>query len=173
MRIDACRIRFLQSIDIRTCQLTYRRCMMLNTFGGFFVLGILKGWKQSVGLLATISVFIILNSLQGHKESRFLAPIYPIIIIFSAHGLQQINVLFHKRKYLKFATRLALVGDKLRFSIDKNVDDSISISVFFLTPCHVTPFQGYLQRENVKVDFISSEKCEVGSNIIQTGLNYK
>ena len=83
MRIDACRIRFLQSIDIRTCQLTYRRCMMLNTFGGFFVLGILKGWKQSVGLLATISVFIILNSLQGHKESRFLAPIYPIIIIFS------------------------------------------------------------------------------------------
>ena len=65
------------------------------------------------------------------------------------------------------------IVDKLRFSIDKNIDDSISISVFFLTPCHVTPFQGYLQRENVKVDFISSEKCEVGSNIIQTGLNYK
>ena len=48
------------------------------------------------------------------------------------------------------------IVDKLRFSINKNIDDSISISVFFLTPCHVTPFQGYLHRENVKFDFI---KC--------------
>ena len=27
MRIDACRIRFLQSIDIRTCQMMYQRCI--------------------------------------------------------------------------------------------------------------------------------------------------
>lgn len=152
--------------------------LMINTGLIHFLYGTWRAIRmRKAGLvLATISAFLALNSLQRHKETRFLAPLYPFLLLFCAFGAQQLSL--RKGKLFQIGNVLLLVGvissqlgialfygrahyagayeivDKLRDLVDKRPDEASS--VFFLTPCHVTPYQGYLHRDQVRADFV---KC--------------
>lgn len=151
--------------------------LMANTHVGYLIFGMWRG-ALGRGWIGVISgVFLGLSSiLQRHKETRFLAPIYPLMVVIAAFGAQQLAVLASKHGRGGIILKVLLMGvlgsqilmgwfyarvhfngayaiiDELRVLVDKQPDSS----VFFLTPCHVTPFQGYLHREKVKMDFV---KC--------------
>ena len=153
--------------------------LMINTCAVYFGYGLLRAVRIGKGgpILFAVIVFVLLNSALGHKETRFLATAYPFLLLFCAFGAQQIDV--HKNKVVRIAKRLMLAGmiasqvlltvfysrahyggayeivDKLRDLIDHR-GNANNESVFFLTPCHVTPFQGYLNRDFVLADFV---KC--------------
>lgn len=153
--------------------------LMINTTLVHFLYGTWRAIRMSKGglILATISAFFVFNSLQRHKETRFLAPIYPLLLLFCAFGAQQMSL--RKGKLFRIGNALLLIGmissqlgialfygrahyagvyeivDKLRELVDKRRPDAEN-KVFFLTPCHVTPYQGYFNRDNVVVDFV---KC--------------
>ena len=153
--------------------------LMVNTWAGYLVIGMWRrAWRRGwIGV--TAAVFLVASSMQRHKETRFLAPLYPLILLACSYGAQQLDVSVTKKRYLRVLAKIALVGvvgsqiligwfyarvhfngayqvvDKLRDLVDKNRDSS----VYFLTPCHVTPFQGYLHRKEVKAEFL---KCHPG-----------
>lgn len=149
--------------------------LMINTSFGYFGVGLWRGaWRRElIGL--TMAVFLGLSSMQTHKETRFLAPIYPLILICSSYGAQQVALLVGKphRRFPRLALITVIISnifigwfysrfhyngayeimDKMREIIGV---DSDGIKVYFLTPCHVLPFHGYLHREKVKMEFL---KC--------------
>ena len=152
--------------------------LMINTGAVYFIYGGWRAVKMRKGglVLLTASAFLLLNSLQRHKETRFLAPFHPLSLLLCAFGAQQLDL--QKSKLIRAGKWLLLTGtvlsqvpislfygrahysgayeivDKLRDLVDTRPANTSS--VFFLTPCHVAPFQGYLNRDNVLSEFI---KC--------------
>lgn len=157
--------------------------LMLNTNVFYWLIGILSG-KRNFWLLSTGAIYVLLSSLQGHKETRFLAPLMPLLVAFTARGAQQLDVLTLKSsRLIRSLVRLALfaviasqlpiawfyarvhfagayqIVDKLR----TRIDSSGARSAFFLTPCHVTPYMGYLNRPQVHLDFVKCHPRQVDS----------
>lgn len=148
--------------------------LMINTQIGYFVVGLWRGWRSS-GIVVTVGgVFLALCSVQAHKETRFLAPIYPLIVLYCAYGAQQLRVSTMKRgKVVKLAVYSGLIGvavsqvligwfyGRVHFNgayeiVDKLRGMEALKSVYFLTENHVTPGEGYLHRPDVRVGFL---KC--------------
>jgi GPI mannosyltransferase 3 len=157
--------------------------LMLNTQVFYFGLGIWRGaWRRElIGL--TMAVFLWLSSMQTHKETRFLAPIYPLILICTSFGAQQVNLLLAKKqRVLRLLAKLILASvicsniliawfySRVHYSgayeiLDK-INDSAretggSVSVFILTPCHVLPFKGYMHRIDIEMDFLKCHPAAV------------
>lgn len=160
--------------------------LMINTQAGYFAIGLLRAFKGEKGLLAGfMAVFLLFSSLLlKHKETRFLAPMYPMIVLYCAYGAQQLRVMTLKRAGLiRVLTVFALIGvmvsqaimawfygrvhfngaydiiDRLRVKLD--ADTSAHKSVYFLIENHVTPFQGYLHRSQVPSDFLKCHPRQV------------
>uniref|UniRef100_A0A7S4MRE3 Mannosyltransferase n=1 Tax=Vannella robusta TaxID=1487602 RepID=A0A7S4MRE3_9EUKA len=122
------------------------------------------GWS----LLFAILNFILLFSLLGHKEFRFLYPIVPLMMVVSGYGAH----CFYSRKrgggqtkwkkLLLVLLMLANVPMLIYFSVGHQVgttsvlehiqQDNTVESVYFLVPCHQTPFYSFIHR-NISLAF--------------------
>lgn len=132
--------------------------LILLTFLPFFIYGLIKYNNKTMKflILATIIPF----SMIDHKEFRFLYPLQPILLLFSSYGFYYLNL--HHSKLIKISTYFIIIINTLlsifltqfqeRGVIDvihylrEDVDVS---SIGFLTPCHSTPWQSYLHREDL------------------------
>ena len=109
------------------------------------------GLKKNI-LLLTGLFYIIGFSLIQHKEFRFIYPIHPILLYFTARG------------YVKFKPKFVLIGILLNICIglfftnvhERGVIDLTKYlatqqtpSVGFITPCHSTPWQSYFHNPNL------------------------
>lgn len=109
------------------------------------------GLKKNI-LLLTGLCYIIGFSLIQHKEFRFIYPIHPILLYFTARG------------YVKFKPKFVLLGILLNICIglfftnvhERGVIDLTKYlatqqtpSVGFITPCHSTPWQSYFHNPNL------------------------
>ena len=103
-------------------------------------------------LLLTGLFYIIGFSLIQHKEFRFIYPIHPILLYFTARG------------YVKFKPKFVLLGILFNICIglfftnvhERGVIDLTKYlatqqtpSVGFITPCHSTPWQSYFHNPNL------------------------
>lgn len=159
--------------------------LMVNTMGIYLMTGI---WRVYFGgdsnrkqILIISTIYLVLSSLQGHKETRFLAPIHPLFLTFAAHGAQQLAVITGKNKFKSFLrillilvvlsqipiawfySRIHFTGaysivDKLRTRVDQSKNRS---SAYFLVPCHVTPYLGYLHRDLKMHGFVKCHPKQV------------
>lgn len=121
-----------------------------------------------------IGITIGLYSLLGHKEFRFIHPILPLLHIFAAKSLvdlsdltastsktTHISRLGIKRRYLLLLSLNAIPLVYLNFyhsvaqisvlSKLREIPRSELKSVAFLMPCHSTPWQAYLHRNDLEV----------------------
>lgn len=132
--------------------------ILLLNYLPFFVYGIFTtSWSQFKGLML---FYIGIFTLISHKEFRFIYPLMPILLFYTAHGLVSLSrkVTDKIMKAIIFSimsmsiilgvyfTRYHEVGeikitDILHTLGEKNEDP---ISVGFLTPCHSTPFQSHI-----------------------------
>ena len=160
--------------------------LMLNTMGIYLMTGIWRicfGGADSIRkqIVIIAAIYLLLSSLQGHKETRFLAPIYPLFLVLAAHGAQQVVVIAGKNKFKSF-TRILLIlvvlsqipiawfysqihftgsysiVDKLRTRVDQSQNRG---SAYFLVPCHVTPYLGYLHRDLKMHGFVKCHPKQV------------
>lgn len=79
----------------------------------FTVFGLFKAltnWKSVSPFFLFILPYFIFSSLQPHKEHRFILPILPLLLVYSAHGGQQLEFWLHKKhRYLKYLAKLLLI----------------------------------------------------------------
>lgn len=138
---------FLQAIPV----------LLLN-YLPFFIYGIASNrfWSFKILLLFYIGIF----TLIGHKEFRFIYPLMPMLLTFSAEGMIRLSVKFTDIS-MKLIVYLTLIGSitlgmyfthyhevgeiqitKLLHDLSVQQNDKISIG--FLAPCHSTPFQSHI-----------------------------
>ena len=116
-------------------------------------------------------------SLISHKEFRFIQPLLPILHVLAAHSLVQLNsqnkanrltflpsirasharwlVLFNVPAILLFN----LVHMRGQVSVSRylsQLPDTEIKSVGFLMPCHSTPWQSHIHREELEVAGVPS-----------------
>lgn len=115
---------------------------------------------------------VFFNSLLAHKEFRFLSPVVPMMMILAGHGyrilpkmamgryrlLKRLFLIFILLSNVAFGVYLARfhqsgvirVIEHLRTEVDRNN----VVGVYFVMPCHSTPFYGYLHR-NIPLSIVS------------------
>ncbi|KAL0076653.1 Alg9-like mannosyltransferase family-domain-containing protein [Phycomyces blakesleeanus] len=122
-------------------------------------------------VLWVVSVY----SLLSHKEFRFLFPIFPLLLIFAAFGLEQVP----SKKWRRWIV-IGLVGTQLPLSIylslwhQRGVMDTMlwlrqearnsPISIHVLMPCHSTPYQSILHSKSTPIKFLTCEPPLVGQS---------
>lgn len=148
--------------------------ILLLNYLPFFIYGILKSpFSNLKGLLLT---YVLVFTMIPHKEFRFIYPIMPILLIYSAFGIIQISKRLSS-KLMKFIciqtiltsiligfyfTQYHEVGELQLPTLLRNriiAEDKGIIDVGFLTPCHSTPFQSHfhLQDSEVNIWFLTCE----------------
>jgi phosphatidylinositol glycan class B len=106
-------------------------------------------------LRSCVAVVFLAFSFLQHKEVRFMQPLLPILHVFAGESLSKV-----KRKSI----RLALIISSglpaiyaLRYhaqaqvSVTHYLRHSDAASVGFLMPCHSTPWQAYLHRQDLEM----------------------
>lgn len=156
---------FLQAIPI----------LLLN-YLPFFLYGFMStAWSDYKGLLLW---YLLVFTAIPHKEFRFIYPMMPVLLTYSASGLLQLSSRISKRRVKQIAgitlalsailsyyfTQYHEVGE---LQIPTLVRDKIvvselqdrPISVGFLTPCHSTPFQSHfhLPESQAEIWFLTCE----------------
>ncbi|CAR25745.1 hypothetical protein ZYGR_0A03140 [Zygosaccharomyces rouxii] len=136
--------------------------LILNYTIPLFCLGLTYGRHSDV--LTQIKIVIGFNliaySMLSHKEFRFVYPLQPLLVLISTFGalkLQENNVLKHC--FLLLAPLGSIIAAFLlcwyhesgtiavmKYLHDRPVVDSIG----FIMPCHSTPWQSYLHRNDIK-----------------------
>ncbi|XP_027069635.2 mannosyltransferase APTG1-like isoform X1 [Coffea arabica] len=149
--------------------------VMVFTFLPFVVAGIVisKEWKLS-GLIAWV---VGIYSILGHKEFRFVLPVLPIALMFSAVALAKLgktNVSYGQNKASQSAatrssikTKLAVLfllgtnlpmalymsmvhqrgSEDVMYYLSREAVNGEITSVLFLTPCHATPYYSTLHHD--------------------------
>ncbi|KAL3535287.1 hypothetical protein ACH5RR_003748 [Cinchona calisaya] len=149
--------------------------VMVFTFLPFVVAGIVisKEWKLS-GLITWV---LGIYSILGHKEFRFVLPVLPIALMFSAVALASLgrtNLSDDQNKAFQSAATKFSIKKKLAlfFLIGTNLPMALYMSmvhqrgtedvmyylsteavnenvrsILFLTPCHATPYYSTLHRD--------------------------
>lgn len=156
---------FLQAIPI----------LLLN-YLPFFLYGFMStAWSDYKGLLLC---YLLVFTAIPHKEFRFIYPMMPVLLTYSASGLLQLSSRISKRRVKQIAgitlalsailsyyfTQYHEVGE---LQIPTLIRDKIivselqdrPISVGFLTPCHSTPFQSHfhLPESQAEIWFLTCE----------------
>ena len=144
----------------------------------FVLLGSLSNKRLSAVVAFTIAIY----TLNSHKEFRFLSQILPLLFILEAHGidwcLKQIR--WHQFRWILFVAFFLHVSAGIYFSTtDRQGQISVmhylrtdlpplehdrSYSIDFLLPCHSTPFQNFLHRKDVRLNFLTCEPNLNASN---------
>jgi phosphatidylinositol glycan class B len=135
--------------------------LILLTFLPFFIIGFLR-YDNKIFKFITISTIIAFSSVD-HKEFRFLYPIQPILLLITAYGFHHLNL--HHPKLIKISTYIIIIintaisifltqfHERGVIDVIHYLRDDIDVySVGFLTPCHSTPWQSYLHREDLEAN---------------------
>lgn len=153
--------------------------ILLLNYLPFFVYGIIYSTSKFTSLKVLLMAYIFLFTMIPHKEFRFIYPLMPVLLIFSANGFLQISskvsVLATKLIFLVtlvlsvvisiYFTQYHEVGE---LAIPKIIRDHVLddysqleniVEVGFLTPCHSTPFQSHfhLPESQANIWFLTCE----------------
>ncbi|RCK64927.1 GPI mannosyltransferase 3 [Candida viswanathii] len=117
----------------------------------------LYGLEKSV-LLVTGLIYLIGFSLIQHKEFRFIYPLHPIMLYFTARGYHKL-----KPKYVIVGIFVNIliglfftnVHERGVLDVAHYLQDSPSIG--FITPCHSTPWQSYFHNPELNAWFLTCE----------------
>ncbi|ODQ80606.1 glycosyltransferase family 22 protein [Babjeviella inositovora NRRL Y-12698] len=114
------------------------------------LMGFSRLWRSQFAFLTVL--IILVYSMMTHKEFRFIYPLQPLFVYFTAHGFHRIQ-----RSWLKpviIATILLNTAISLFFTqihergvmdVMEYLREDIDVgSIGFLTPCHSTPMQSHL-----------------------------
>lgn len=145
--------------------------ILLLNYLPFFLYGVATTpWGDLKGLLV---VYLSVFTLIPHKEFRFIYPLMPILLTYTANGVLNISSKLSTRLMKLtiiitvllssiiafYFTQYHEAGElKITTSIHKRVvDDITNPSVGFLTPCHSTPFQSHLHVPDINIWFLTCE----------------
>ncbi|CAB4254506.1 similar to Saccharomyces cerevisiae YGL142C GPI10 Integral membrane protein involved in glycosylphosphatidylinositol (GPI) anchor synthesis [Maudiozyma barnettii] len=107
---------------------------------------------------------VIVYSTLAHKEFRFIYPLQPFMLVIATFGYQRIRiVLANYMKLVNYISGLIVIFTMFGAFIISNYHESGVISVVkylheipnvdsvgFIMPCHSTPWQSYLHRNDIK-----------------------
>ncbi|XP_021899812.1 GPI mannosyltransferase 3 isoform X2 [Carica papaya] len=160
--------------------------VMLFTFTPFSIAGIIKSknWK----LFGLITWVLGLYSVLGHKEFRFVLPVLPVALIFSGFSLAameksnssrpgrngssssrkwplslRFSVFFLLATNIPMALYMSLVHqrgteDVMNYLSREAINEKVE-SIFFLMPCHATPYYSSLH-QNLPMHFLDCSPRE-------------
>ncbi|ODV88311.1 glycosyltransferase family 22 protein [[Candida] arabinofermentans NRRL YB-2248] len=134
--------------------------ILLLTYVPFFVYGFCKTTRNT-DFKIVILLYLFAFSMIQHKEFRFIYPLMPILLIFTADGSISIfkkltaktaklivSVIVIINFFLAFYFTIhhesgaIKVTELLRSKVLESTSDS-PVEIGFLTPCHSTPFQSH------------------------------
>ncbi|SMN19221.1 similar to Saccharomyces cerevisiae YGL142C GPI10 Integral membrane protein involved in glycosylphosphatidylinositol (GPI) anchor synthesis [Maudiozyma saulgeensis] len=107
---------------------------------------------------------VIVYSTLAHKEFRFIYPLQPFMLVIATFGYQRIRIILVRWvKLVKCISTIAVIFTIIAAFIISNYHESGVISVVkylheipkvdsvgFVMPCHSTPWQSYLHRDDIK-----------------------
>ena len=117
----------------------------------------LYGLEKSILLLAG-AIYLLGFSLIQHKEFRFIYPLHPIMLYFTARGYNKL-----KPKYVILGITVNIcIGLFFTNVHERGVIDVVnylqdSQSIGFLTPCHSTPWQSHFHKPDLDAWFLTCE----------------
>lgn len=121
--------------------------------------------KQILKSLIVWVVFVY--SLLSHKEFRFLFPLMPIFCVFASAGLTELPSAWRKKTLvaliltqIPMALYLSLwhqrgVVDVMHWIRSRQETGSLSVGI--LMPCHSTPWQSLVHRQDASMWFLTCE----------------
>lgn len=149
--------------------------ILLLNYLPFFINGFISSYDKEFKylLLFYISIF----TLIPHKEFRFIYPLMPILLYFSAIGLLNISnkvstnitkliiliTIIISTLLSYYFTQIHEIGELQITNLihNKVIDDNSNelINIGFLTPCHSTPFQSHIHLSDnlAKIWFLTCE----------------
>ena len=153
--------------------------LLLLNYLIFFLIGILKTpWSEFKSLML---FYLVIFSFISHKEFRFIYPLMPMLLTYTASGILSIsNKVSNKLMKLYvfitiisscmlgyYFTRYHETGEYQIPSImrgivikeNENINATKPITIGFLTPCHSTPFQSHfhLDGSEAQIWFLTCE----------------
>ncbi|GAV51744.1 hypothetical protein ZYGR_0AF02150 [Zygosaccharomyces rouxii] len=135
--------------------------LMLNYAIPLFCLGLTYAPHSDVFTQTRIVVVfnLIAYSLLSHKEFRFVYPLQPLLILISTFGalkLQETHILKHRFLLLAplgsviIAFFLCWYHESGTIAVMKYLHDRPVVdSIGFIMPCHSTPWQSHLHRNDI------------------------
>jgi GPI mannosyltransferase 3 len=85
--------------------------MTVLPFTAFGLFKAFKSFKMVFPFFFFIVPYFVFSSIQPHKEHRFILPILPFLLAYSAYGGQQIEVFLYKRnRLIKLCCQITLIG---------------------------------------------------------------
>ncbi|CAO3588463.1 unnamed protein product [Absidia cylindrospora] len=147
--------------------------LMLLSFLPLTIIGMVTGTSTTATALASSSLkqlvlcVVFVYSLLSHKEFRFIYPIFPLLMIFTAHGLsitwQKLGAHVKRRWCLVIILWMTQLILALYVSLwhQRGVMDVMiwlrqqqqpPMSVGFLMPCHSTPWHSVMHQTDRRDD---------------------
>lgn len=147
--------------------------VILMSFVPAFLMGVTSNYSRYRSLFNALAFTLTTLSLLSHKEFRFLSVILPIIFIFISLGTKQLVLLAKSSKYLRsflvLSFLIQIIIGFLAISVHQRgvikvmdwlrTEVADGDSIFFAMPCHSTPYNSFLHRENHDV-YLNFIRCE-------------
>lgn len=136
--------------------------LMLNYAIPLFCLGLTYGSYSDI--FTQIKIVVVFNlviySMLSHKEFRFLYPLQPLLIAISTFGALKLQGNYTLKHFFLLLAPLGSViiafllcryHESGTITVMKYLHDRPVVeSVGFIMPCHSTPWQSYLHRNDIK-----------------------
>lgn len=154
--------------------LTQSLPMMMGTMLPLVVVTILSE-QYSAWILQFLVGSVVFNSLLPHKETRFVLPAMPFLMMMAGQGYRVLSgangsgwIKCLRRAYVVvlLVSNLAVGFYFARYHqsgvtrvmdyVRTEVDEGRAKGVYFIMPCHSTPFYGYLHR-NIPMHFLTCD----------------
>lgn len=142
--------------------------LLLMTYLPLFVVSIVKYKLYKTVLGVVVAFTLLLFSVIDHKEFRFIYPLMPIFLLFSAFSFKDIYL---RSKYFYLVVICITIINSMVAVLFNNVNERGEIDIIsylrtnaevidfgFLTPCHSTPWQSHLHDSKFETSwFITCE----------------
>uniref|UniRef100_A0AC35UC90 Mannosyltransferase n=1 Tax=Rhabditophanes sp. KR3021 TaxID=114890 RepID=A0AC35UC90_9BILA len=128
--------------------------------------------KPSLLLYGTGVFYVLIHSLLPHKEHRFMLPVLPIFILYSAYFIRFLNLKRFTKMYLSsiglsVALNLSLIfffGTYHQAGPNETIQKLHSIlplnrlsSIYYLTPCYNLPQYSYFHDHPVQIEALDCQ----------------
>lgn len=151
--------------------------VIMGTHLPFFIHGCLLVPKKNRILLVAVLWTIIVYSFISHKEFRFIYPAMPICMVFCGYSLANLKIWKKRAVSFLFLSNVCLVLytglihqrgtlDVMQYAQKLCTDTLLEKeepSLFFLMPCHSTPFYSYVHCP-IKMHFLECPPDLSGNN---------
>ncbi|KAI3403261.1 GPI10 [Candida oxycetoniae] len=141
--------------------------LMMTTYLPLLIYGL----KRDVLLLTSI-VYLIGFSVIQHKEFRFIMPLQPLMIYFTARGFRAVRA-----KYLivmgillniLIALFFANINERGVMDVVRYLKAENQSSIGFIMPCHSTPWQSHFHNRDLDAWFL---RCEPPLHLTNPTMN--